>query len=717
MISMENKLLRIFKTSFFVFTLSLLTTSYIFAQVINDDCRFATPILSTDNYCSPEAAFTNVGAKPDPVFTNSCVSLLWNNGVWFSFTPRKPGVLIRVFGFGNGGTIKDAKIVIFEECGKYLECSPGGDISGDELLIASLTPGHTYYIMVESSLNGEGTFKMCIDEFVPVPSPEADCIAGVVLCDKSPFKVETLTGAGKDTKEIDPFSCIQEEFQSAWYKWTCKESGTLTFTLTPNDYVNMDKQSDDLDFAVYELPNGLDDCRGKIPLRCMASGANTTNGATNPLSTWADCNGPTGLRIGERDTIETAGCARGDNNFLKELYMEAGKSYTLIVNNYTRKGRGFSIEFGGTGTFLGPEPDFDVNANKAFECDKSVVFTNNSISSTDPIVKYTWNFGNRSIPTNASGLGPFDVSYESFGDKIAALTVQTSRGCTVTKILDLYVEPCCKDTSTLSLDGILTDLRCFNIPEGSIFGQGVSGSPDYVYSLDNQPFGPNPLFGQLAAGKYTLQVQDIKGCTDSIEVILNEPLPISINAGPDLKIDLGSDTLVHITYNPVKDGDSIRWEPPLEKIDQFTYKAAPTVTTTYYVTVIDSSGCESTTQVTIRVEKNLNIYAPNIITPGNNDGINDFFNVWASKGVKNIDLLEIYDRWGNLVYKGVDGVNFHRNDRFSGWNGRLNKHGDKDGSGRPVVSGVYTWRVLVRWLDDSTSNHAGDVTVLAPSDR
>lgn len=713
---MKNRLFAILKLVFFVWLTGILFPLNIYSQVSNDECRFAINLTDTDAYCSADGAFTNVGARPDPVFNNSCVSLLWENGVWFSFTPRKQGTLIRVFGGGEGGTIRNPKIVVFEECNKYLQCTPG-NITTAELLLTNLTPGHTYYIMVESARNGEGTFKLCLDEFNPVPNPESDCRSGVVLCDKSSFKVESLTGAGKDVNEIERGSCIREEFQSAWYKWTCDKSGTLTFTLTPNDYVNRNRITDDLDFAVYELPNGIDNCEGKIVLRCMASGANGTNGGTNPLSDWIDCNGPTGLRIGEHDIVEYAGCARGDNNFIKELEMVSGKSYALIVNNFTREGRGFSIEFGGTGTFLGPNPDFEINANNVFECDKSVLITNKSTSETDPIVKYSWNFGNRATPANATGIGPFDVTYHSFGEKIAALTIESSRGCTVTKTIDIYVEPCCKDTSTLALDGILNDLRCYNIPEGTIFAQGVRGAPEYTYKIDNTPFQPNPYFGNLAAGKYTIYVQDIKGCRDSIEVNINQPEQIVVDAGPDMTIDLGSDTLIYINYTPVKPGDTVIWDPPLMQIDPFTYKADPVVTTTYNVTVIDSSGCEASSSVTIRVEKNLNIYAPNIIIPGSVSG-NGFFNVWASKGIKNVDLLEIYDRWGNLVYKGVDGVDFRRNDHVSGWNGRVSSNNSgKSNNGKLVVSGVYTWRVLARWLDDTTSNHAGDVTVIAPGDK
>ena len=62
--------------------------------------------------------------------------------------------------------------------------------------------------------------------------------------------------------------------------------------------------------------------------------------------------------------------------------MVAGESYALVINNFSRSGLGFHIEFGGTGTFLGPQPDFDLTAVQAFECDKTIIFNNLSFSET-----------------------------------------------------------------------------------------------------------------------------------------------------------------------------------------------------------------------------------------------------------------------------------------------------------------------------------------------
>ncbi len=680
--------------------------SVLVAQVAGDECKYAIKLPSVNNYCSEDGQFTNVGAKADPEFieaTNECVSLKWINGVWFSFIPLEPAVLIRIFGKDNGGTMQSPKVVLFKNCGEYLSCSPGNDIGTCEFVFDDLLIGHEYYFMVESSLGGEGTFKVCFESFKPVKSPEADCKNGVVLCDDSPFVVNSLTGVGNDNNEIDPFSCIQSEFASAWYKWTCDKPGTLTFVLTPNNNLP-GKISDDLDFAIYELPTGLDDCKNKKMVRCEAGGANTDEfGQQKPLENWKNCNGPTGLAFGEKDTTEPSGCPTGSNNFLKPLDMEAGKSYVLVVNNYSRSGLGFGINFGGSGTFLGPKPDFEINANKAFECDKTVVISNKSVANTDSIVSYDWSFGDRSNPERANGKGPFNVEYTSFGNKTAALTVETSRGCVVTKILDFYVEACCKDTSTLKATANPKDLRCFEIPEGSILASGAGGAPEYKYSIDGKQFVSNPLFSTLKAGNYNIWVQDLKGCEDSISIKVNQPEQLIADAGPDRTIELGQSTFLNGSYTPRGYNVKQYWTPNYNLVDSSDFKteAYPYKTTKYTLTVVqDSTGCTDTDDMTVFVIANREVRIPNVFSP-NDDGYNDYFTAYNVKAGVQIDELMIFDRWGELIF---DKKNIPLGDHYKGWNGRF--------KGQKVNSGVYVYLIKVRFLDDEVINFAGDITVL-----
>ncbi len=691
---------KLYAIIFFVFY-SLTLPQGLIGQYTFDNCQYAKFISFTDGYCSESGEFTNVGATADPEFPNSCVFLKFQNGVWFSFIPKKTAVSIRVFGKGLGGTMRSPKILVFNDCNSFLACSGGSTESTDELVVDHLIIGKTYYIMIESSVGGEGSFKLCIDEFTPVPSPESDCKNGVLLCDKSSFLIESLIGAGDDKNEIDPNSCIQEEFASSWYKWTCDKSGTLTFTLTPNN--NELKVTDDLDFAVYELPNGIDDCTGKKMIRCMASGANG-DGYGNPLPVeqWSACNGPTGLRVGEKDISEAPGCNNNSNNFIAPIDMVSGKSYVLVVNNYSRSGLGFKIDFGGTGTFLGPNADFTIEALNEFECDKTIRFTNQSDSETDPIVNYTWAFGDGANPISSNNIGPHDVIYDSFGDKIVALTVESSRGCLVTKLLPIYVEPCCADF-TLKVDGESTNPICAHDKNGTILGKGSAGNPPYQFSIDGKNFQTIPIFYDLQAGDYDLFIQDKKGCRDSINIEIIDPKEILVDAGPDQTIDLGDMTSLDGKYLPPEYDVTYVWTPNYNMSDssELDTDVFPYHDQKYTLTVVqDETGCTARDDMTVFVNKNRKIRIPNVFTP-NGDGKNDNFTAYNVKAAVEIDQMFIYDRWGELIYK-ADKIPL--GEAYLGWDG--------DFKGQKVNPGVYVYLFMIRFLDDEILPFSGDITVI-----
>jgi hypothetical protein len=694
-------------------TIILLSVSLqLSAQISNDECFGAINLPSVDNFCSADQEFSNLDANPDPAFNNNC--FINNvNGVWFSFVPTEPAVLIQVFSGGLMGTLEDPKMAIFTgSCSNldYIDCSPGRALTTDEFTVEGLTIGQRYFLFVESGSSTPGTFKLCINDFRSQPSPESDCDDAVVLCDTSPFTVESITSAGQNSSELDAFTdaCLTSEFNSVWYKWTCDESGSLTFTLTPNNFVP-GFESDDLDFVLFELPDGLDDCDNKEILRCMASGANGSNGNTDPFPTWQVCNGPTGLQLGDGDLSEAAGCQAGNNNFAEAIQMVSGRSYALVVMNFTRSGLGFSIEFGGTGTFLGPVPDFDLFTLNDFECDKRIEISNTSTSLTDPIVNYTWNFGSGAAPQNASGEGPHDIVYESFGNKSIALTVETDRGCTVTKILDVEVEACCADTSTLDIGAIGADLSCFESGDGAVSVNSVTGGqPEFNFSINGGDFIPNTVFSSLSAGTYQIVVQDIKGCEDSTTVIITQPEQILPDAGLDITIDLGFTGQLNASYSPVNPGDIIEWSPPdgLSCTDCLNPEVISPGTTEYTLTITDANGCSSQDFVVVTTNIIRPIYFPNVITPTTN-GANSSFVLGLGPQAEIIEEFNVYDRWGNLVYTCND---IEPNDGDRTWDGVF---GDCDGPFEGDVEvGTYAWLASIRFIDDVVITYSGDVTVL-----
>ena len=671
-------------------------------QALNDECNTATALGTVADYCSGNAEFSNVGATASA----EAVPFCWFGGsqsdVWFSFIPTAPAVYVNIDGSFATNSLVTPSIVIYEgNCGSLTELAcnsiAGATVTIADLTLTNLVIGQLYYLRVDGRDGATGDFRICINSFIPVPSPESDCPDAVVLCDKSPFQIENLNSTGNIQNELTG-SCVgtgqDAERASVWYVWTCKDAGTLTFTLTPN---NPNTDEEDLDFVVYRFPGGLNDCANRVSERCMLSGE--TGGLDS-----SPCYGPTGLREGETDTEEFAGCSDGSNNFVSPLNMVAGESYGLIVNNFSQTGFGFSIEFGGTGTFLGPDPAFELTlptAQQAFECDKTIFFNDESQSFTDAIVDWQWNFGVGATPSFANGQGPHSVEYESFGDKIAALTITSDRGCTVTEILEFFVEPCCADISTLGIQGDPMDVLCANDQTGQIEAMGIAGDPQYQYSIDGINFLPNNVFNGLAAGDYEIFVQDIKGCVDSTMITISEPPVFTVYAGEDVELDLGESTDLLATPTNGEGMLTYMWSPDdgtLSCIDcPNPVFLGPT--TTYSVTVTDENGCTATDEVTIRADLIRNVYPPTIFSP-NNDGINDRFTIFTGIGVVSIEDLLIFDRWGNLVFEKK---NLELNNPADGWDGNFNK--------QPVNPAVFTWTANITFLDNMTIPYSGGITV------
>ncbi len=103
-----------------------------------------------------------------------------------------------------------------------------------------------------------------------------------------------------------------------------------------------------------------------------------------------------------------------------------------------------------------------------------------------------------------------------------------------------------------------------------------------------------------------------------------------------------------------------------------TTQATPNQPFTYTVIGYDVNGCRDSNRVTIKYDPL--IYVPNTFTP-NNNGTNDQF---FALGINVVDFrLEIYNRWGELIYKG---------DALSAmWDGTYH--------GKNCPDGVYTWKI------------------------
>lgn len=496
----------------------------VLAQPPNDDCDNAIELNDVSSWCSSVAAFSNINATDSGISPSCFPTNQANNDVWFSFVAQATDVNISVTGdidFNAGGTLADPQFALYlGDCGNLTQIACASDAFNDnaiQLLESQLQIGQAYYIQVSARNGQTGTFQLCVNNFNAVPDPSSDCFTGVILCNKDPFTVQFVSGVGNNPNEIGDVSCASltcplTESSSTWYKWTCDQPGTLAFTLTPLN------PADDLDFVLYELPNGIDNCSGKIDLRCMASGENV--GA--PFSEWFPCTGATGLSLNDSDVGETCGCQTGDNNFAAAVDMEVGKSYALVINNFSQSGAGFSIEFGGTGTFLGPTADFTISADTVC-VGETVAFTDAS-SFSGGIASWEWTFGQNASPTALNGAGPHNVSYNRPGLKSIVLRVATEDGCIVTKVGTVYVQ-CCDGHFDVS--GAVTNVACPNATNGAI---DLSALSDYAPYTFNWSTGQTveDLTG-LGTGTFQVTITDAATCSTTVEFTVGGPPPFEVD--------------------------------------------------------------------------------------------------------------------------------------------------------------------------------------------
>lgn len=698
------------------FILSIAITFTAVAQFgvpLNDDCFRSFRLLDLENFCSDDVDnFSSEGATIDTSAGLGCQSSFQPLGVWYNFTAITKFVRITVEGqdAGNGLLLNNPIIGIYEgTCGNLNEINcvttPNG-VNVAEIIIPT-TPGRTYYLMVGGRNGNAGSFRLCLNSFNVDPVPLQDCEQARILCDKSAIGVESVVGFGSTFDQLDLGSnpaiqfpqCGVEEAASNWYKWTCDEAGTLEFTITPL------KQFDDIDFLVYEFPNGIDNCNGKILIRNMISGENQGL----PMNQWQVCVGPTGLMAGDPDEGESCGCDNGDNNFASAIQMESGKSYGLIIMNFSQSGVGYNLEFGGTGTFLGPVPEFSIDPITGLRCDQAFTIEDRSRDNGNPL-QYDWYFGEDATPETSTEAGPFQVNYSSFGQKYIVLSVfDPVNGCEVTEIFDIFAEPCCEDLDELIPTLIdFTDPTCPGFNDGAIEVSATGGSnEDYSFSINGSPFVSGTNFQNLPDGNFQIDVLDSKGCEGTLDVGLEDPDSIIVDAGIDSLIDLGDmiDLEGQILQENGRDYDIVwTWNSDgttASCVDCLTPNVFPFGITVFTLTAIDEEGCTFTDRVTVDVDLDYPLYIPNVFSP-NEDGFNDRFTAFSGISVQEITRLKIFDRWGNLVY---DERNFPHSDPTFGWDGNFGS--------QMAEPGVYTYIFEIQFIDNlPPRQYSGDITLI-----
>jgi gliding motility-associated-like protein len=267
----------------------------------------------------------------------------------------------------------------------------------------------------------------------------------------------------------------------------------------------------------------------------------------------------------------------------------------------------------------------------------------------------------------SGGVSPYEYSLNGGSFQSSGNFENLTAGNYTVTILD--VNSCTFDIAVTinvgssDLDISITDqnnVSCYGDASGSVSVTGTGGVSPYEYSMDGTNFQSSGIFSGLTAKLYTITVRDANLCTSSIDVTITEPSPIVTNP-----------KVIHASCPGTNDGSielnveggttpySFRWSnsATTEDLDNISNGS-------YSVEITDGNSCIYNTTIEVRAVGDNCLEVPNAFIP-NGDGYND---TWK---IRNIDYypdasVEIFTRWGQLIYSSKDGYNNPWDGRFKG---------------------------------------------------
>ncbi len=235
----------------------------------------------------------------------------------------------------------------------------------------------------------------------------------------------------------------------------------------------------------------------------------------------------------------------------------------------------------------------------------------------------------------------------------------------------------------------------------------------FSVSVDNGPQYPIGYFIPVFAGRHEINIiEQVTGCTLDTSVTVSEPPALTIrfdtlnlqNQISKILVGLGDSARINPLITSALPIDSVSWTPKTYlsfRSDPLRPFTRPLDDITYKLTIVDVNGCSTSESIFVELDRNRNIFIPNVFSP-NGDDRNDYFGVFNGVGVKMINFVRVFDRWGELMFtksKILPGT-----DISQGWDGTFR--------GRVVENGVYVYMIEVEFEDGQKLLYRGDITVV-----
>ena len=205
----------------------------------------------------------------------------------------------------------------------------------------------------------------------------------------------------------------------------------------------------------------------------------------------------------------------------------------------------------------------------------------------------------------------------------------------------------------MSVSESVKEISCDGRQDGEIFVEAMGGTAPYSYAWSTGQSGQQ--LTSVAAGTYTLTVTDANDCQfiESYTIAESSPIIVTIETEPhtDANNCNGSVMAIVLGGNPPYSYDwlNIPGNPDTGTVTNLCAG-------TYMLQVTDASGCSSEVVSGTVADERFECFSDRIVITPDGNGSNDEFIIFCAEALTD-NHLEIYNRWGQLVFETDNYVN------------------------------------------------------------
>jgi gliding motility-associated-like protein len=324
--------------------------------------------------------------------------------------------------------------------------------------------------------------------------------------------------------------------------------------------------------------------------------------------------GSTGLSASDFDISEDPGCDPGENAYCSQVNLVAGQYYALLIDNATSNA-GFSLAFGGTSQFTGPDPNF---TNTSLVICEGQTVTFDGATSTNVPGGLAWVFSTGSSPTSATGAGPHTVTYASAGNYVAILTGTDATGCQDVQTANITVNACGCSVTASNSGNVCAGTSTFDLSSTTVTGATYSWTGPGGFTAATQ--NPTGVVVPAAPGTYSYTVTADDGTQTCTSTTTLTVYALPTITAPLTTLCVGTNTTLTGSGTAASSSAWVSSSTGVATVNTSgTVNAVSTGTTT--ITYTDNHACTATQTMTVVANPTASISGSTTVCSGGSANI------------------------------------------------------------------------------------------------